>query len=55
MCDFIDDDGIDALEIGLILGFTDEMGEETTTKLSETPISSKELLKTRNEIFDEDE
>ena len=51
MCDF-DDDGIGAEEMGIILGITDEIEEEANTKLSEEPLTPEEMLKTGNDIFD---
>ena len=49
------DDGIDATEMALILGITEEIEEELNTKLSEEPLTPEEILKTGNEIFDNEE
>jgi len=56
MCDnFFDDDGIDALEMALILAVSEEISEENSTPLSDEPLSQAEMLKSGNEIFDNDE
>ena len=48
------DDGIDAEEMAVILGITEEIEEEAKTKLSEDPLTPEEMLKSGNEIMDEE-
>ena len=50
------DDGIDAEELALILGITDEIEEEyRSLQVSNDPLTPEEMLKTGNEIFDADD
>ena len=50
------DDGINAEEMGIILGITDEIEEEEAAKkISNEPLTPEEMLKTGNEIFDNEE
>lgn len=53
MC-FIDDDGIDALEMALILGITEEMEEESKTPLADQPLTFEQILETPNDYLDEE-
>ena len=52
MCD---DYFIDAFEMGLILGITDELEEEAKTPLTEEPLSPDEMLKTPFDDLDIDD
>jgi len=56
MCDFFDDDGIGAEEMGIILGITDELDEEARARLIDNePMSLDEMLKTPLDELDEDD
>ena len=47
------DDGIDAQEMGILLGITDEIEEEeAANKISNEPLTPEEMLKTGNDVFD---
>jgi len=47
------DDGIDAQEMGIILGITEEIEEEEAAKkISNDPLTPEEILKTENDVFD---
>ena len=55
MCDnFFDDDGIDALEMALILAVTEEMEEESKTPLSDQQLTPEQMLETPNDYLDEE-
>ena len=50
------DDGIGAEEMGVILGVTEEIEEEEAAKkISNDPLTPEEMLKTGNDIFDQDD
>ena len=50
------DNRIDAEELALILGITEEIKEEyRSQQVSNDPLTPKEMLKTGNEIFDADD
>lgn len=46
MCDLFDDGGIGAEEMGLILGITDEMGEESRIIQQEEPLTFEDTVST---------
>ena len=50
------DNGIDAEDLGIILGIAEEIGEEEKAKkISNEPLTPEEMLKTGNDIFDQED